>query len=267
MAVRKPPPELPLGCIKASSVVVRRDPVASIHLHSHHEFILPLSGSHRMVLGTGLSVFGPGQALMLPAGTQHRPCPEEKGNIHLLIVQWRGIDMGPLSVPEGGLRTDACCRLLQIGHWLLDLGADVSDRAQQYRSHLLWLLLAEWQRLGQQGTMAEAASVPAMDRITTSALTIMRDNSRHPWSLDELGRHFGMSPTRLGQLIRRQTGIPMSEHLRRFRLDRALTLIRQTRLPLQIIAEQVGYRSAFHLSALVTKRLGCSPQWLRRHMP
>jgi AraC-like DNA-binding protein len=250
--------DLPSGGIRAITVVVPPSPVSLEQEHLFHELLLPLSSPYRVFRHEGPDEVQPGQVLLLPSGTWHRT-EVRKEALHLLVVQWRDLDLAPWPLPHAGIHPDTHGRLLSHTHWLMTLNTQQDERTQDMRRHLLWLMLAEL-----NSATVEPTTVKTDEDLATAALQHMAYTHEHPWSLSELARHYGVSASRLGQLIRRRTGQSMSDHLRQARLEHALNLIRQTRLPLQTIATKVGYRSAFHVSTAITRYCGRSPRELRR---
>ncbi len=260
MTSRNATPDLDPGCIRASTVVVPPSPALPGQEHAHHELLLPMSNLYLLHRREGLDEARPGQVLLVPAGTWHRTgvCREP---IHLLVVQWRSIDLAPWSLPAAGVHPDAHGRLLSLAYWLMSIQLVQDDRTQEMRRHLLRLMVADLHTASVRPSLPQTG-----EELVAAALTLLGRLHGHAWSLTELARHFGISATRLGQLIRRHSGQPMTEHLRRARLEHALHLIRQTRLPLQAIATRVGYRSAFHLSSSITRYSGRSPREIRREV-
>jgi AraC-like DNA-binding protein len=85
----------------------------------------------------------------------------------------------------------------------------------------------------------------------------------YPWTVTELARAAHCSPAHLHRLCLRCHGTGPMDLVHRLRMQRAMTLLRQTDEPLKRIAVLVGYRSPFALSAAFKRFLGQSPSAFR----
>ena len=83
-------------------------------------------------------------------------------------------------------------------------------------------------------------------------------------SLHELARVAGMSASHFNVQFRHSTGMPVHQYVIAARVERALNLLIQTRLPVSQIALHVGFSSQSHLSRHLRRMHGLSPAALRR---
>lgn len=74
------------------------------------------------------------------------------------------------------------------------------------------------------------------------------------------------SPYHFTRAFKAYYGEPPYRYLQKIRLNKAIAMLEQTRLPLEIIAEQVGFSSASHFGAFFTKQAGMSPGAFRRRL-
>jgi transcriptional regulator GlxA family with amidase domain len=86
----------------------------------------------------------------------------------------------------------------------------------------------------------------------------------HPFSLDMLAQSVSMEPHLLIKRFKAAYGVTPMKHLRHIRLQKALSLLHSTTLPLGEIAKRVGWRSGFYLSAEMKRHFGRTPRDLRR---
>ena len=73
------------------------------------------------------------------------------------------------------------------------------------------------------------------------ALHIIREEAGKPLNRDEVARRAGVSATHLAELLRERTGQTFSSLLRKARVDKACEMLRQTDLPLAVIAAECGF--------------------------
>ena len=83
-------------------------------------------------------------------------------------------------------------------------------------------------------------------------------------TLTELTEQFHYSKPHLCTLIRQNTGVSFTELVKQIRMTRARDYLLNTELPVQDIAEIVGYNSADHFSRVFRSTYACSPQEYRR---
>ena len=83
-------------------------------------------------------------------------------------------------------------------------------------------------------------------------------------TLTQLAEQFHYSKPHLCTLIRQNTGVSFTELLKQIRMTRARDYLLNTELPVQDIAEIVGYNSPDHFSRVFRSTYGCSPQEYRK---
>jgi len=91
----------------------------------------------------------------------------------------------------------------------------------------------------------------------------LSENLATPLQLDDLAKAAGISRPQLVRLFRAQTGLSPMRYLENRRLERALELLEHTSLPIEAIAETVGYPNPFHFSTRFRRRFGQSPRAYR----
>lgn len=95
------------------------------------------------------------------------------------------------------------------------------------------------------------------------ALSRMRENLAHPWTLEELASDAALSIPHFTELCRRQTGMAPLSLLIRLRLQRAMDLLQQGNHNVGEAAMAVGYEDAFYFSRLFRKHMGTTPNSCR----
>jgi AraC-like DNA-binding protein len=90
------------------------------------------------------------------------------------------------------------------------------------------------------------------------AVSAMHGKPSHPWTLDELADHAGMSRARFAVNFRETVGITPLDYLTDWRMSVAQNLIKQGR-PIKSVAAAVGYQSQAALARVFAKRIGVSP--------
>ena len=96
------------------------------------------------------------------------------------------------------------------------------------------------------------------------AVTLMHENSAHPWTLEELAARAGLSRTALAERFRDAMGDTPLNHLRTLRMQRAMKLLAESEHKLEAVAAEVGYQDAFSFSKVFKRTVGVSPKAFRQ---
>lgn len=75
----------------------------------------------------------------------------------------------------------------------------------------------------------------------SKALQIIREEAGEVLTREEVARRAGVSAAHLAELLRERTGQTFSELLRKARVDKACELLRNTDLPMAVIAAECGF--------------------------
>ena len=104
------------------------------------------------------------------------------------------------------------------------------------------------------------------DALVARALRAIEEHPAHPWTVESLATHVGMSRAALARRFVLQVREPPLTYLTRWRLALAADLLASTDSTLAAIASKVGYGNAFALSTAFKRVQGESPRDYRnRH--
>lgn len=124
---------------------------------------------------------------------------------------------------------------------------------------LLDLLLVYMIRAWMAGSGTGVWSAALTDPVTAAALRALHTDPAAQWSNDRLAAEVGVSRATLTRRFATLVGQPPMGYLTWWRLTRAAALLRETADPLAVIAEQVGYATAYALSHAFKKQFDMSP--------
>ncbi len=110
----------------------------------------------------------------------------------------------------------------------------------------------------------DASALPASDPVVEAGLRLIHEDSALPWTATELGRSVGLSRAAFTRRFTAGVGQPPMTYLKRWRLNQAARLLRQTDAPLARIAQQVGYSTEFAFGAAFRKEYATSPGRFRK---
>ena len=107
---------------------------------------------------------------------------------------------------------------------------------------------------------------PLIDRVLSAIQERWAEGDPAPFTLGDLARIAGVSKVHLTRIFQAQFGMAPVAAVRQLRLDRAVTLLARTNLPIQEIAETTGFPNAFHFSKVFKQQLGVAPRDYRTAM-
>ena len=108
---------------------------------------------------------------------------------------------------------------------------------------------------GRAGGLPEAALRTALDYVG--------DNLAENLTLAEIAREVHMSPYHFSRMFKISTGLSPHQYIMRQRIERAKALLRNTDLPVGVIAREVGFASSSHFAQQFRRLVGVSPRSFR----
>ena len=119
----------------------------------------------------------------------------------------------------------------------------------------LILLFTTLNRLGEY-------SYYGVDEATLQILDYIRENCTSA-TLNEMAQHFHYTPNYLTRLIKMRTGRNCKDIMKEAKLQKALSLLTNSQLPIGEIAEKVGYHSISHFFKVFKEEYGITPRQYR----
>ncbi|ASA23449.1 response regulator transcription factor [Paenibacillus donghaensis] len=133
---------------------------------------------------------------------------------------------------------------------------DLFEYAEDMLEHIKGLLMEE-----QISVISEVYAT--RNRTFLSILSYINDNFSEDISLQHIAREFSLNANYISQLFKKELGKTFTEHLSGLRMERAGILLRTTLIPINEVAEHVGYKDYFYFSRLFKKTIGISPSRYR----
>lgn len=97
------------------------------------------------------------------------------------------------------------------------------------------------------------------DEPIAAAIARVRASPERAWELADLARQAGLSRSAFAARATALLGEPLGHHVRRLRLERAAVLLRETTLPVKLVAARVGYDSEPAFARAFARAHGASP--------
>jgi AraC-like DNA-binding protein len=185
----------------------------------------------------------PALAALSPLAWAHHP---------LLAVFAHGAGDGQVAEPERA----------RWSVWLTDLAEELTHPgrpgAREAAAALLTRILVAAARLAPPG------SVRAPDPLVERVFNEIEATFLQPVSSGDIARALGYTPGHLTTVVRERTGRPILEWITERRMTEVRRMLRETDLPLAVIAERTGLRDASYLVRRFRDRHGTTPQQWRR---
>jgi AraC-like DNA-binding protein len=115
-----------------------------------------------------------------------------------------------------------------------------------------------------EGMLATSSTSSDDDAIALAGLfSRVSAQPRGPWDAEDLASALGVSRTTLYRSVKRHHGTSPAKLVERLRMEAACRLLLESRHSIDIVADQVGYASAFSFSAAFKRIVGERPSQFR----
>ncbi len=232
-------------CFARRSRAETRDTLAR---HHHHRYVMvvPWSGTGTVYADDRRFTLGPLQSLLIFPFQFHHGFDFNQESVVWLLVTFEMRDAAALE----GLRLQPLRRIKEADYELLN--GLVTSWGSKARTNELsqWLGLF----LNRMLMAQSVGRVSDGRRVTKSSSLLMKINQQCMPRLDqtiglkELANRMSISESYLRARFRAETGMSLGQHLRRLRLQKAMSLLLQSELSISQIAERCGFDSIFAFS-------------------
>ena len=155
---------------------------------------------------------------------------------------------------------DAAVILKQIGD--ASLTGDIGNAWIEAKTVELVSVILGWHR-----RLTTAAGPPLREHDRLGIAEAIRHAEEHfsgPLTLAALAGKAAMSMSKFTAAFKTHTGLSVAAYIRRFRMDKAMELLKNTSAPLGDIAGMVGYKHQSRFSTLFKEQFGVAPGAFRK---
>ncbi len=253
---------------------------ALCHWHEELELLMPVSGSLRYNINGSVVEVSQGDAIFVNSRQLHygfsvdgRDCQylclaflpqllcvnqEISSRFVLPLVNSPGIPWLLLrgDVPEQRI-------LLDI---IREMGTLVREQAPGYELGLTACVYRLWQGLYQlaQTAIGEEVSSDSNVIIQKKMMDYVRSHYQERIRGEDIAAAGGVCRTKCWQIFRKYLGQTPNDYLNSIRLERAMQLLKSTRLSVTEIASECGFSGASYFTELFTRQKGCPPSRYRK---
>jgi AraC-like DNA-binding protein len=254
-----------LHIVEEGEVVLRIDGVPNVERASHGDVILLPRGDRHQIGDTGERAHG---TVRVGASADDAPEPArwlcgtftigDPQASHLLASL-------PAAIILRGDRGPALEGLEVARRMLLFEMRSPSQGSAVMIARILDLLFIQILRAWAAGSDAEPNWLAgALDPQIGLALSAVHQNPGHGWKVEELAQACCLSRSAFAARFVARVGVPPATYLAHVRLDAATDLLRDTALPITLIAARVGYLSEAAFSRAFKRRYRTPPARWRR---
>lgn len=217
------------------------------HAHARAQFLYATSGSMRLTLGIGCWIIPPKRAVWLPANYPH-----QTGSIGQLEMRTLYIDADLESAPTVPCMLNVSPLLHELVLRAIAMPIEYDQAGQDGR--IIGALLGEidW-------TPIHPVSLPSLkdERLQHMERLLLRRPS-DPSTLERWAVKLDISPRTLTRLIRRETNLTFQGWRDQVRAFVAIPMLAEGK-PLAVIADAVGYNTAWAFTAMFKRVTGKVP--------
>ena len=250
------------------------------HRHAHDFLVLlyvedgtgsfTVDGARRTVRGGDLHALSPGQVVGGSTASELVGCrawsvaftPDAVPALAAVSpLTWDRHPLLAMFAPGAGRGQVADADRARWSTWLAELAEELADPgrlgAREVVGGLITRVLVEAARL--------APAVPsAPDPLVARVFDEIEATFREPISVGDVARSLGYTPGHLTTVVRERTGRPLLEWITERRMTEVRRMLRETDLPLGVVAASTGLRNPTYLVRRFKARYGVTPERWRR---
>jgi AraC family transcriptional regulator of arabinose operon len=233
-------------------------------------FIVTVAGSGRFRVGDSTGVVRNGDILIVPSGIPHAYwCDSDEWSYYWAHVV--GGDLPKYILQAGGefpavnLSPARLRKIVDEFESVIALVASNRSLEQMIlASHSIRniLAIALFSKNAGEMNATKASTHHALEK----CFQILLENTRRSLTLRELAAQAGLSPSRLANMFKSQTGTSPIAHHMHLRMQEAAGLLASTDLNIKEVAARMGFQDPYHFSRAFKSHLHTSPMGYRRQL-
>lgn len=224
-------------------------------------FQYTLSGRGEIRIGTQICPLEQHSAFLVVTGTDHRYyLPEDSEHWEFIFITLMGPEAlecwsavrnhsGPV------IRFDPDSPVIRTLEYIY-LEASKKSITNGYKASGL---AAQFVMEVYQSLKYNQASPDTWPEVVVQALKLIHENYAGINSIEELSRSLGISKYKFSRLFHATCGVTAMQYLTKIRMEKAMELLRQTKLNLSEIARLTGYSDENYFNKVFRKSTGVSP--------
>lgn len=238
-------------------------------MHSYYEWLWLLSGEAHMKIEERIYHLQPGDFCFLPPMTRHAdiynrdtPAYTSLWFFHFgNLLAFRVFSYQPLGRQHVG-HFHCVHAPGEIGRVLVELQKEMPNRAPYSSAVVRGLLLYLAALLSRIAVSARQQGVlgDSYGPVSCQIVAFLHQNYARELTLAEIAASMFLTPNYLSTVFKQESGITITEALARIRINHAIRLLVENKMPLAAVAEAVGYNSLDRFSRVFRRFTGVAPR-------
>lgn len=199
----------------------------------------------------------PGAVTLVGPGTQFGLDYSERGTCLFAHIR--------MDAPENG-RLYPIRAVQELGENFQALSDEFESAIARFHDDPVWADVTLWNILFRLTDRAQAGDGAHLSRHSVVASIVQHIDVEIGFHLTTgyLTGRVGMSSRHINKLFNREFGMSLMEYVRHRRVEAAFAMLTKTRLPITLIAADVGLPDLSHFNRLLRKEYGESPREIRK---
>ena len=235
--------------VRAKARVLEHDVDIQAHQHDWGQLVFSISGAVRVNTAHATYLVPPARAVWIAPTVVHAVTAVERADLRTVYLQ---------QAPSDGPAWQDC-RVLEVTPLLrelvLQLAISPDGPADAGREQCIASLVLD--ELRSAKSLRLGVDLPQDKRLRRLCEAMLAEPLRHA-DLEGWATEFGASPRTVSRLFREELGSSYAQWRSQVLLARALSLAAR-KLPMSLIAAELGYASASAFTAMVTRTVGMPP--------
>lgn len=217
------------------------------HTHNFHQLVLPLSGVINISAGEISGKVAPGECVVIRGGTEHHFTAEEQARFVVADLH---------SLPDN--ISSASASVFRVSKPMSALLEFVESQLEYRVSKHVELSMMDT----FIAVLSEQQQGHSLDLRIRNVIDYIDSRLDQPLDVSQLAKVACISATQFKKLFREQMGQTPARYITKLRMEKARALIIHTDMPLQHVAEAVGYQDFSAFSRRFSQFFGLSPSRL-----
>lgn len=227
-------------------------------------------GSFQYEFGTEKGVAGFGDYVICPPDTEFRRVVISPLTFFALQMTWADAfgnapDRKHMSLLSGKFSIQDTKRLSKNYEMMRKAERMEARRRLTLANHYMhdiWLMSCDELVRGPWAVKDDEQS--QVEPLMAQASVLIQKHAFQPFDIQQIAAELNLSPVRFTQKFKASFGMPPLQYLTSLRLEKVKTLLLETDMTLEQIAECVGYRNGYYLNRLFKKQLQITPTGYRK---
>ncbi|WNQ13142.1 AraC family transcriptional regulator [Paenibacillus aurantius] len=241
------------------------------HSHATFELFYVLDGGRCFFVNDTIHALQKGDLMLISPHDLHRTSSSDAPKCERILINFSesfirpeiaraSVDLIPKNKsPFYRFPINEQTAIAEILHQMLQECETRGAGFETYVRSLLIKLLLQMYRYEHKENQVNLTKAHPMHQKISEIASYLGEHGQHNLSLKEVAHTFYISPAYLSRIFLKITGFKFKEYVLLVRVRRAQRLLRETKLPIGLIAEKAGFEHTSHFNVVFKKLTGDTP--------